>query len=217
MAIQETANLLLIPAFPVLLTTALGVLVDHADGALVLEVVVEELGRDVVLDDLVLEDAEARLLGRELGELHGVLEPGDDHRPDDPVDRLQIEAAELAVKTSESQIRSSEAGLVQAKSQLNTQEVNLGHTVIRAPIDGIVISSKASGIVTEIAFQSGSEVVAGQVLLRLDRGGGATACGEPSDEALDVLRRGSGKQHAMGLWRASVLGANAPGETCGSS
>ena len=29
---------------------------------------------------------------------------------------------------------------MQARSQLNTQEVNLGHTVIKAPIDGIVIS-----------------------------------------------------------------------------
>jgi HlyD family secretion protein len=54
--------------------------------------------------------------------------------------RTELEAAELNVKTSESQIRSSEAGLIQARSQLNTQEVNLGHTVIKAPIDGIVIS-----------------------------------------------------------------------------
>jgi HlyD family secretion protein len=52
----------------------------------------------------------------------------------------QLDTAELNVKTQESQIRSSEAGLVQSRSQLNTQEVNLGHTVIRAPIDGIVIS-----------------------------------------------------------------------------
>jgi HlyD family secretion protein len=55
------------------------------------------------------------------------------------IPKTELEAAELAVKTSESQIRSSEAGLVQARSQLNTQEVNLGHTVIKAPIDGIVI------------------------------------------------------------------------------
>ena len=56
------------------------------------------------------------------------------------IPRDQLETAELNVKTQESQIRSAEAGLVQTKSQLNTQEVNLGHTVIRAPIDGIVIS-----------------------------------------------------------------------------
>jgi HlyD family secretion protein len=54
--------------------------------------------------------------------------------------KTELEAAELNVKTQMSQIRSSEAGLNQARSQLNTQKVNLGHTVIRAPIDGIVIS-----------------------------------------------------------------------------
>jgi HlyD family secretion protein len=56
------------------------------------------------------------------------------------IPRTELEAAELNVKTQESQIKSSEAGLNQARSQLNTQQVNLGHTVIRAPIDGIVIS-----------------------------------------------------------------------------
>ena len=56
------------------------------------------------------------------------------------IPRDQLETAELAVKTQESQIKSNEAGLVQTRSQLNTQRVNLGHTVIRAPIDGIVIS-----------------------------------------------------------------------------
>lgn len=56
------------------------------------------------------------------------------------IPRAELEAAQLAVKTQESQIKSSEAGLLQAKSQLNTQEVNLGHTVIRSPIDGMVIA-----------------------------------------------------------------------------
>ena len=73
------------------LDAALGVLVDHPNGALVLQVVVEELGRDVVLDDLVLEHAEAGLLHRELGELDGVPQAGHDHRPDDPVDLLLVQ------------------------------------------------------------------------------------------------------------------------------
>ena len=74
-----------------------GSLVDDADRPLVLEVVVEELGGDVVLDDLVLEHAEAGLLHRELGEVDRVLEAGDDHRPDDAVDRLLVERAQGAV------------------------------------------------------------------------------------------------------------------------
>ena len=79
-----------------LLDVALGVLADDADRALVLEVVVEELGGDVVLEDLVLEDPEPGLLHGELGEVDGVLEAGDDHRPHDRVDGLLVQAAEGA-------------------------------------------------------------------------------------------------------------------------
>ncbi len=56
------------------------------------------------------------------------------------IPRDQLDTAEMNVKTLQSQIKSSEAGLVQARADLNTQEVNLKHTVIESPIDGIVIS-----------------------------------------------------------------------------
>jgi HlyD family secretion protein len=51
-----------------------------------------------------------------------------------------LEAAQVAVRSAEAQIKSSEASLTQAKASLNQNEVNLQHTVIEAPIDGIVIS-----------------------------------------------------------------------------
>jgi HlyD family secretion protein len=54
--------------------------------------------------------------------------------------RTDLETAQVNVQSAAAQIKSSEAGLVQAKSQLNTAEVNMEHTVITAPIDGIVIS-----------------------------------------------------------------------------
>jgi HlyD family secretion protein len=54
--------------------------------------------------------------------------------------RTDLETAQVTVQSAKAQIKSSEAALVQAKSQLNTAEVNLAHTVITAPIDGIVIS-----------------------------------------------------------------------------
>jgi HlyD family secretion protein len=56
------------------------------------------------------------------------------------ISRQELEAAQLAVKTSEAQLRSSEAQATQARASLNQNDVNLQHTVIRAPIDGIVIS-----------------------------------------------------------------------------
>jgi HlyD family secretion protein len=56
------------------------------------------------------------------------------------IPRTELETAELAVKNAESQIKSSDAALTQARANLNTQEVNLQHTIIESPIDGIIIS-----------------------------------------------------------------------------
>jgi HlyD family secretion protein len=53
--------------------------------------------------------------------------------------RSELDTAQVNVQSTEAQIKSSEAGLVQARSQLHTAEVNREHTVITAPIDGIVI------------------------------------------------------------------------------
>jgi HlyD family secretion protein len=56
------------------------------------------------------------------------------------IPKTDLETAEVNVKSAAAQIRSSEASLVQARASLNNQKVNLNHTVITAPIDGIVIS-----------------------------------------------------------------------------
>src|SRR4051812_45685774 len=53
--------------------------------------------------------------------------------------RTDLETAQVNVQSAQAQIKSSEAALVQARSQLHTAEVNREHTVITAPIDGIVI------------------------------------------------------------------------------
>lgn len=53
--------------------------------------------------------------------------------------KSELDAAQVNVDSIKAQIKSSEAALVQAQSQLHTAEVNREHTVITAPIDGIVI------------------------------------------------------------------------------
>ncbi len=53
--------------------------------------------------------------------------------------RSELETAQVNVRSAEAQIKSSQAALVQAKSQLNTAQVNRQHTVITTPIDGIII------------------------------------------------------------------------------
>jgi HlyD family secretion protein len=56
------------------------------------------------------------------------------------IPRTELETAEVNVKSAEAQIKSSEAALVQARANLRSEDVNLKHTVITSPIDGIVIS-----------------------------------------------------------------------------
>ena len=56
------------------------------------------------------------------------------------ISETELEAAQVAVRSSEAQLKSGEASVTQARASLNQTEVNLEHTIIRAPIDGIVIS-----------------------------------------------------------------------------
>jgi HlyD family secretion protein len=53
--------------------------------------------------------------------------------------RVDLENAQLAVKTAEAQLKSTQSSIVQAEAAVNKAQVDLGHTIIKAPIDGIVI------------------------------------------------------------------------------
>jgi HlyD family secretion protein len=54
--------------------------------------------------------------------------------------QVEVEAAEVAVRSAEAQLRSQEAAVTQSQASLEQNQVNLAHTVIQAPIDGLVIS-----------------------------------------------------------------------------
>ncbi|MXY15735.1 MAG: efflux RND transporter periplasmic adaptor subunit, partial [Acidobacteria bacterium] len=56
------------------------------------------------------------------------------------ISQTELETAEVNVRSATAQLRSAEAQVIQARASLNQNEVNLEHTVIRTPIDGIVIS-----------------------------------------------------------------------------
>jgi len=51
-----------------------------------------------------------------------------------------LETAAVNVKSAEAQLKSSEASIVQSQASLNQSQVSLDHTIITAPITGIVIS-----------------------------------------------------------------------------
>ena len=58
----------------------------------------------------------------------------------DLISETELEAAEVSLRLAEAQLKSAEAQVTQAQASLNQNAVNLEHTVIRAPIDGIVTS-----------------------------------------------------------------------------
>jgi HlyD family secretion protein len=51
-----------------------------------------------------------------------------------------LEAAEATARAADAAVKASAAQIVQARASMHQADVNLGHTVITAPIDGIVIS-----------------------------------------------------------------------------
>jgi HlyD family secretion protein len=56
------------------------------------------------------------------------------------IPQSELDTADVNTRSIEAQIRSSQAQVTQAEASLNQNQVNLEHTVIRAPIDGLVIS-----------------------------------------------------------------------------
>jgi len=77
---------------------------------------------------VTLDDAEAQLARSE------------DLSSRDLISTTELEAAQVATRSAAAQLKSAEAGVIQSRASLNQNEVSLGHTVITAPIDGIVIA-----------------------------------------------------------------------------
>jgi HlyD family secretion protein len=89
--------------------------------------------------------------------------------------KSDLDAAEIAAKSAEAQLKSSEAQITQAQASLNQNEVNLEHTVIEAPIDGLVISRNvdvgqtvASSLQAPTLFVLAADLTKMQVIANLD-------------------------------------------------
>jgi HlyD family secretion protein len=86
------------------------------------------LEADVRKAEVQLEDAQHKLArarelaGREL------------------ISASDLETAEVNARVADAALRAAQAQVVQARASLHQSEVNLAHTIITAPIDGIVIS-----------------------------------------------------------------------------
>src|SRR5690349_3683589 len=54
--------------------------------------------------------------------------------------KADLDTAEVTAKQAEAQLKSTDSQIVQAKAAVSKAQVDLDHTIITAPIDGIVIS-----------------------------------------------------------------------------
>ncbi len=74
------------------------------------------------------------------------------------ISTTELEAAQVAVRSAAAQVKSADASVIQSRASLNQNEVNLGHTVITAPIDGIVIARQVDAGQTVAAGMSAPEL-----------------------------------------------------------
>jgi HlyD family secretion protein len=72
--------------------------------------------------------------------------------------KVDLENAELAVKQAEAQMKSTQSSIVQAAAAVNKARVDLNHTVITAPIDGIIIKRSVDRGQTVAASMSAPEL-----------------------------------------------------------
>jgi HlyD family secretion protein len=91
------------------------------------------------------------------------------------IPRTDLETAEVNVRSVEAQIHSAEAQVTQAQASVNQNDVNLQHTVIESPIDGLVISRNvdvgqtvAASMQAPTLFVLAADLTKMQVLANLD-------------------------------------------------
>jgi len=74
------------------------------------------------------------------------------------INKVDLENAEVTVKQAEAQLKSTQSQIVQAEAAVNKAKVDLDHTVITAPINGIVIKRSVDKGQTVAASMSAPEL-----------------------------------------------------------
>lgn len=108
--------------------------------------------------NLARADADVQRLTVALEDARTQLRRAEELAARDLIAASELEAAQVAVRSAEAQRQSAEASVIQSRASLNQSEVNLGHTVITAPIDGIVIARQVDVGQTVAASMSAPEL-----------------------------------------------------------
>ncbi|MDP7692238.1 MAG: efflux RND transporter periplasmic adaptor subunit, partial [Vicinamibacterales bacterium] len=108
--------------------------------------------------NLARSEADVERLAVTLEDANTQLARSEDLAARELISATELEAAQVAVRSAAAQLKSSEASVIQSAASLNQNEVNLGHTVITAPIDGIVIARQVDAGQTVAAGMSAPEL-----------------------------------------------------------
>ena len=108
--------------------------------------------------------------------------------------QADVDAAEATATSAAAAVKSADAQLAQARAALNQAKVNLSHTVITAPVDGIVLSRKveigqtvAAGLQAPTLFVLARSLDALQLQAKVDEADvGHVRDGQPVDFTVDA-------------------------------
>jgi HlyD family secretion protein len=110
------------------------------------------------------------------------------------ISRNDLDTATAAAATAQAALKSTQAQVTQARAMLNQAQVNLDHTIIRAPIDGIVISRSvdvgqtvAASLSAPTIFVIAQDLTHMQVSASIDESDiGRVAAGQPVTFKVDA-------------------------------
>jgi HlyD family secretion protein len=110
------------------------------------------------------------------------------------IPRTDLETAETTAREAAAALKASQAQVVQSQASLNQARVNLSHTVITAPVDGIVISRNvdvgqtvAASMSAPTLFEIAKDLTAMQVNASIDEADiGRIARGQPVTFRVDA-------------------------------
>jgi HlyD family secretion protein len=110
------------------------------------------------------------------------------------ISQADLDTAEAASRQAQAAVKSAEAQVKQAQAALNQSQVNLEHTIIRAPIDGIVISRSvdvgqtvASSLQAPTLFVIANDLTRMQVNASIDESDiGRIKAGQPVSFTVDA-------------------------------
>ncbi|HET9359153.1 MAG TPA: efflux RND transporter periplasmic adaptor subunit [Vicinamibacterales bacterium] len=109
--------------------------------------------------------------------------------------QADLETAEANARSAEASLKSAEAQLVQGNASLNQNKVNLSHTVIAAPIDGVVINRNvnvgqtvAASMQAPVIFEIANDLSQMQVSANIDEADiGQVNPGQPVSFQVDAF------------------------------